>query len=419
MLQHQVDRFAGAHRATMIPFALVVTLLFFTSVSQPAQSQTYKVIHNFTNQGSDGASPFGGPVFDRFGNLYGTTWLGGIYGAGSVYKLSPHGSSWKYSSLYSFKAQTDGSGPGYGTLVIRHDGTLFGTTEGGGYFGTTFSVQPTADHCGRPQGPWHETVLHRFGHGEDGAEPMSGVAFDAKGNFYGTTLLGGAYANGTVFEAKRSGKGWTTSVIYSFGGSTSDAINPVAAPTIDHHGNLYGTAPAGGAYGGGAVFKLSRSDSGWKETVLYSFQGQSDGQNPVGGLILDDDGNLYGTTFDGGVNGGGTVYKLSPSREGWTFTVIYSLPGGYGGPYNKLTLDRKGNIYGFTNSEAAHGFGSVFKLTPSDGSWTFTDLYDFTNGKDGGFPYGSLAVDDDGNIFGTAFDGGSQNQGVVFEITPE
>ena len=123
---------------------------------------------------------------------------------------------------------------------------------------------------------------------------MSGVVFDSAGNFYGATLLGGANGNGTVYEAKRSGKTWTESVIYSFTGG-SDAINPVATVSLDAQGNLYGTAPAGGAYGNGAVYKLSRSSSGWTESVLYSFQAANDGANPVGGVILDKAGNLYGS----------------------------------------------------------------------------------------------------------------------------
>jgi len=134
-------------------------------------------------------------------------------------------------------------------------------------------------------------------------------------------------------------------------------------------------------------------------------------------VILDGAGNLYGTTFDGGINGGGTVYKLSPSNGNWTFTVLYSFVGGYGGPYNKLTFS-KGSLYGFTNSEGAYGLGSIFKLTPSDGTWTLTDLYDFPGGSEGGLPYGGVAVDSTGDVFGTAVVGRSNNQGIIFEITP-
>jgi uncharacterized repeat protein (TIGR03803 family) len=232
--------------------------------------------------------------------------------------------------------------------------------------------------------------------------------------------LGGTYANGTIFEETlaggKSGATWTETVIYNFTGG-KDGTNPPAGVTLDAQGNLYGTTSLGGARGDGVVYKLSPHGSGWKLTVLHTFQGRSDGQNPVGGVVLDQAGNLYGTTFDGGVNGGGTVYELSPSGKRWTFTTLYSLTGGYGGPYNKLTL-ANGNIYGFTEAEGANGRGSVFMLAPAKGGWTFTDLYDFTGGSDGAQPYGSVAVDSVGNIFGTANVGGSQNQGVVFEITP-
>ena len=407
MLEREGGCPALARRATVVPLALIAVLLFLAGASQLAHSQTYSVIYNFTAKGSDGATPYGGPILDRAGNLYGTTYLGGSFGAGSVYRLSPSGSSWTYTSLYSFKAGSDGSGPAFGSLAMAPNGALFGTTEGGGFFGTAFEV------CACPG---RETVIHSFGTGTDGAQPIGGVVLDSAGNVYGTTSLGGANGNGTVFEAKRSGKTWTESVLYSFTGG-SDGINPPAGVTLDTHGNLFGTTSLGGANGVGVVYELSPSSSGWTETILYNFQGLNDGQNPVGGVVLDRAGNLYGTTFDGGVNGGGTVYELSPSSGGWTFTVLYSFTGGYGGPYNKLTL-AKGNIYGFTNAEGANGLGSVFKLAPSNGGWKLTDLHDFAGGSDGASPYGSVAVDSAGNVFGTAAVGGSQNQGLVFEITP-
>ncbi len=384
---------------------IFAALLFFSGLSPLAESQTYKVIYNFTGNGSDGATPYGGPILDGSGNLYGSTNLGGTFGSGSVYKLSPQGSSWKYHSLYSLRGGLDGAGPAFGSLAM-YNGALYGTTEGGGYFGTAFKVGPCKNGC-------PEAVVHSFGHGTDGAEPIGGVVFDKTGNFYGTTLLGGASGNGTVYEVTRSG---VETVIYSFTGG-KDAVNPVAALSVDAQGNLYGTAPAGGAYSGGAVFKLSRSGSVWTETVLHSFKGPKDGQNPVGGVILDKAGNVYGGTFDGGVNGGGTVYRLSPSGSGWTMKILYSFIGGYGGLYNKLTFDAKGNLYGVLNGESANGLGSVFKLTPSNEGWGYTDLHDFAGGSDGGIPYCQLAIDGKGSIFGTAVVGGTNNQGIVFEIT--
>lgn len=395
-------------RGIRISVALVCSLCFLV-ISRPAQAQTYKVIYNFTVDG--GATPYGGPIFDQSGNLVGTTNLGGKFGAGTVYKLTPDGSSWDYHPFYSFKGLSDGSAPEFGSLAMGPGGAFFGTTEGGGFFGTAFAV---CESC-----PRLETVVHSFGHGTDGQEPVGGLVFDSKGNFYGTTLLGGTFGGGTVFEGTHMYSRWVVRVIYNFGADSTDAINPPAGVTVDAQGNLYGTSSFGGANGVGAIYKLTPSASGWSESILYSFAGQDDGENPVGGLILDKAGNLYGGTFDGGANGGGTVYELSPSAGGaWTFKILYSLTGGFGGPYNKLTFDTKGNLYGFTNGEGLYGFGSVFKLTPSNGSWAFTDLYDFTNGLDGGLPYGSVAVDHNGNVFGTAVTGGTENQGVLFEITP-
>ena len=394
-------------------FVLTVAFLLVAGASQPALSQTYTVIHNFTGQGSDGATPYAGPTLDRYGNVFGTTYLGGSYGAGTVYELSP-GASWTFNSLYSFAAGSDGSGPAFGSLALRYNCALFGTTEGGAPFGTAFRVRPRSHPCRDSQGPWHELVFHHFGIGTDGAQPIGGLVFDAANNFYGTTSLGGVYGNGTVFQAKPSGE---ETVIYSFTGG-NDGTNPPAGVTLDAYGNLYGTTSFGGANGVGVVYELSPSGSGWTQTVLYTFQGLSDGQYPVGGVILDKAGNIYGTTFGGGDNGGGTVYELSPSGGSWTLTTLYSFSGSYGGPYNKLTFDAHGNIYGATNSDGANGLGMVFKLTPNNGAWTFTDLYDFTGGSDGGLPYGSVAVDRNGNIFGTNVVGGSDNQGVVFEITP-
>jgi uncharacterized repeat protein (TIGR03803 family) len=407
MPQSKAESRASAHRTTVVVFTFIAAFLFLAGVSLPAWSQTYSAIYNFTGIGSDGADPYAGPILDPKGNLYGTTYLGGSDGNGTVYRLSPSGSSWKYSLLYSFKGLPDGAGPAFGSLAIGPDGGLFGTTEGGGYFGTNFEICACA---GR------EVQIHQFGRGTDGAQPIGGVVLDKAGNIFGTTSLQGAYGNGTVFEEKRSGKTWTESTIYSFTGG-DDGASPPAGVTLDRDGNLYGTTSLGGANGYGVIYRLSPTASGWKQTVLYTFQGLDDGQNPVGGLIWDGGDNLYGTTFDGGIYGGGTVYQLSRTSTGVKFTTLYSFTGSYGGPYNKLTL-ANGNIYGTTEAEGANGLGSIFKLTPANGGWEFTDLYDFVGGSEGAQPYGSVAVDSKGNVFGTVDIGGSANQGLVFEIVP-
>ncbi len=320
----------------------------------------------------------------------------------------PRAPTGTYRALYSFGGSTDGDAPGFGTLAI-HNGALFGTTEGGLPFGVAFEVGPcTATLC-------REKVVHAFGTGLDGAQPIGGVVFDPAGNMYGTTSEGGSTGFGTVFEITASG---TETTLYNFAGGT-DAANPPAGVTLDSVGNLYGTSSLGtGAYGYGAIYKLTRSGSTWTESILYNFQGADDGQYPVGGVIVDRAGNIYGGTFAGGINGGGTVYELSPSGGSYTFNTLYSFTGGFSGVYNKLTFDTHGNLYGSTTGAGQNGYGLVFKLTPAAGGWNYTDLYDFADGDDGGQPYGSLAVDSNGNIFGTTNLGGTDNEGVIFEITP-
>ena len=421
-MQHHAGCFTSARRSTSFVFALVATFFLVASLSYSAQSQTYTVIHNFTG-GQDGGQPAAGPTLDASGNLYGTTFSGGnksdcASGCGAVYKLTHHSSSWVLSPLYSFTGAGDGALPEYGAVTLGPDSAPYGTTSSGALdeSGTVFNVRPRATACPTTICPWMDNTVHQFGTGNDGLQPLGSVIFDAAGNLYGTTYLGGASGMGTVFEATRSGQNWTESVIYNFAGS-SDGANPVAGLTFDSAGDLYGTTYSGGANGWGTVFKLSPSGSGWTKTVIYNFQNANDGRAPTGGVIFDQVGNLYGGTVFGGANSGGVVYELSPSGGNWTLTTLYSFSG-VAGPYNNLTFDASGNLYGTTYRDGADLAGSVFKLTQSGGNWTFTDLHDFTDGNDGGYPTSSVAVDAHGDVYGTASSGGSSGQGVVFEITP-
>jgi uncharacterized repeat protein (TIGR03803 family) len=155
---------------------------------------------------------------------------------------------------------------------------------------------------------------------------------------------------------------------------------------------------------------------GWSERILYTFTGSTDGKEPVTGLVFDHSGNLYGSTIFGGSGQGGTIFKMTPSGGSWTYEVIYSVRG-IAGPYGTLMMDAQGNLYGTTFQDGSHLYGSAFKLTPSQGSWTYTSLHDFTNGVDGGYPLSSLVFDTAGNLYGTAALGGAHGLGVIVQMT--
>ena len=399
-------------------------LLALTVILSPlAQAQTYKVIYNFTG-GQDGASPEAGLTMDRAGNLYGTAYEGGGNNRGTVFKLAHKGSGWVFSPLYSFTGREDGGAP-IARVVFGPDGSLYGTTEFGGRncgsgCGTVFNLKPPPAACRTALCAWTLTVLYRFSGFSDGANPGYGdLIFAQAGNIYGTTYFGGNNAQGVVYELTPSNGSWTEKSIYLFSGS-SDGAYPYSGVVFDKSGNLYGTTYAAGAHGYGTVFELTPSGSGWTENTLYGFQSATDGGKPFGGLVFDDSGNLYGATSSGGPGSGGTAYELTSSNGSWTFDVLYGFASSayQPGPYGSLTFDVAGNLYGTTTKEGTHSAGSVFKMTPSNGGWTETDLYDFTGSSDGGVPYGSVLLDANGNLYGTASQGGTNGYGVIWEITP-
>lgn len=386
---------------------LVCALALLATV---AQAQTFVDLHSFTGFG-DGSVPEAGVTLDRAGNLYGTTFQG------TVFKMSHFGSEWVLTTLYTFQGGSDGANPA-SRVVFGPGGTLYGTTSAGGGsgLGTVFNLRPPATVCKSIQCSWTETIIHRFT-GSDGAAPQFGdLVFDAAGNIYGTTSAGGAFGQGVVFELSKSGEGWTESVLYSFAGG-SDGAAPYSGVIFDVAGNLYGTTTAGGAHSVGTAYELAPSQSGWSETVLYNFGGSDESNSPYGGLIFDRQGNLYGTAC-GGPNGGGAVYELALSNGRWSYNLAYGFSG-YAGPRDGPTMDASGNIF---LTDLATGLpnqaGSVFKLTPGAGGWTATDLYDFTGGSDGANPFGNVVLDAAGKLYGTTTLGGTHNLGVVFEITP-
>jgi uncharacterized repeat protein (TIGR03803 family) len=409
--QHRTWIFGISRRVATTALAMALAL---TVVATPAaHAQTFTVLHDFTN-GQDGAYPEAGLTMDKAGNLYGTAWYGGL-GQGTVFKLNKS-SGWTFKPLYSFPAnESDGARP-QARVIVGPNGTLYGTTYSGGAsgFGVVFNLRPRART---------ETVLHNFTRNPvDGEFPGSGdVVFD-QGNLYGTTITGGSAGLGAVYELTPSG---TESVLYSFAGG-NDGSYPYSGVIFDGSGNLYGTTTGGGneaCVGGcGTVYKMTPSGSGWTEEPIYRFTGGSDGAYPYGGLIFDQKGNLYGTTISGGIIGcSGTVFELRPKSDGsWKFKLLYSF-NGCGGPSGSLTMDAAGNLYGITAKNDCLGcstYGDVFELTPSGGGWTYTNLHAFLDGNDGGDPYGSVVLDANGNLYGTAYGWGKYGYGVVWEITP-
>jgi len=391
----------------------IASALLLIFAATQTQAQTFHVLHSFSGFG-DGGQPTAGLTLDRAGNLYGTTEFGAISNAGTVFKLSHAGSGWVVSTLYAFRDGSDGGNPS-GRVVFGPDGGLYGTTSEGGLFsntGTVFELRPPATVCHSVSCPWTHTVLYRFGGGGDGYAPgFEDLVFDRTGNVYGTTTDGGlpGCLCGDVFQLTPSGGTWTESILYRFAGG-DDGSTPYSGVIFDSAGNLYGSTFEGGANGEGTVFELSPSGAGWTETTLTDFSGGSG--FPLGGLTFDAQGNLFGTGFFFG----GTVFELQPSGGSWSFSQIAVFDGNEG-PSGALTFDNAGNIYGSNASGGPSDDGFVFKLTPSPNGWTVTHLHDF-NGDDGYSPMGNVVIDGSGNLYGTTLGGGTNGQGVAWEITP-
>jgi uncharacterized repeat protein (TIGR03803 family) len=397
--------------------ALLVLLL---ACAFAAQAQTFTVLHSFTG-GGDGSSPVSGLTMDHGGNLYGTTTFGGL-GPGTVFEIAERNSNWILSTLHDFLAGNDGCDPMHANLAIASDGTLYGTAPlcGGNMpctgtgCGIVFRLRPSPDVSATLIAPWNENILYHF---RDVIEPdASGkLAFDPTGNIFGTTRVGGIPGRGYVYELSPSGSGYVETTLYTF----QDMSQP-SGVILDNSGNMYGVTRGGRNSDRGDVFELSWSGSQWVATSLYAFRNQEDGEFPVGDLITDAQGNLYGTTSAGGTGGGGTVFEMSPDGHGgWIYITLADLAGfgdDSGGPQDALTMDSAGNLYGTAVLNGAFHKGNVFKLTNNGGSWTYTTLHDFTGGSDGALPFSNAVVDAQGNLYGTASEGGDNSTGVVWKI---
>jgi len=375
-----------------------------------AIAKKFNVLYSFQDS-QDGAAPHAGLVKDGSGNLYGTTFYGGDtqLGYGTLFELAPDGTK---TVLHAFAGGPDGGLPT--TVTIDGAGNLYGSAQWGGLAygcngngcGVVFEVAPDGD----------ETVLYTFSGANDGAYPQGAVVLDRKGGLYGTAQGGGADKAGVIFRLTSDGK---EKVLHTFAGG-SDGDSPLSGLISDRSGNLFGTTNRGGGSGcgGGAgcgtIFELAKDGS---YSVLYAFTDGSDGGSPVGGLLLDKSGNLYGTTefggnaSDCGGTGCGTVFKLAP---GGAPSTLYTFTGGSDGgqPVASLVSDHRGNLYGTTLFWGA-GYGVAFKLAP-DG--TETVLHSFTNGNDGAYPWGALLAVDKNTFASTASGGGDKDFGTLFSL---
>ncbi len=397
-----------------------------------ASGQTLTTLYSFGSRPGDGVDPQAGVVFDKAGNLYGTTSVGGISGAnGIVFELSPPptpGDPWTEAVPTRFHGSPDGKIPEC-RLIVTSTGKLFGTTLEGGAtdMGTAFALLPPT----APGGSWKKQVIYSFGNFPgDGVNPNAGL-LAARPGFYGVTFGGGANGRGTVFQLtppSDPGNAWTETILYSFAAS-GDAAFPSSELVMDKNGNLYGTTTLGGANNLGAVYEVSPpavAGDPWIETVIFSFSG-TDGTLPAGHLLLDASGTLYGTTDGGGASAEGTVFQLAPPvapGDPWKETVLYSFSGGADGsnPTAGVVMDKKGRLYGTAQHGGSGGpkFGGVvFVLNPpvaAGDPWTETVLHSFS-GPDGFLPTSLLTLRKDG-IYGTTAQGGLFGTGTVFVLKP-
>jgi len=394
---------------------LAISTCIFAGGARAASKE--KVIYSFTGQ-SDGSDPSSPLTIDSTGNLFGSA-ASSNYGV--LFRLSPRANGqWEEIPFYSFEGGSNGAYPN-GGIVLGANGTFFGVTAGGGANsqGTVFElILPSARQL---------VVLYTFQQESNQGTTPNSLIRDQAGNLYGTTLTGGGEGLGTVFElSPGSGGSWIYEEIFTFsyGGSYAQyGAYPYGVLTMDAAGNLYGTTYEGGVYGGGAVFELTNTGQGWKESLLYNFTGGDNGDSPLAGVVFDSQGNLYGTTLSGGQDEVGTVFQLTPTQGGWDHQVLYSFTGGLDGGspyYGSLALDAAGNLFGTTRYGGEAQLGTVFKLTrsPHSHKWNETVLHSFAGAPDGVNPIFGLVLDPAGNLYGTTPAGGINDLGAVFEITP-
>ena len=393
-------------------FGYVFALWILTATMAHAQTET--VLYSFSPvDGTDSDYP-SALIMDKLGNLYGTTGTGaGIsYGFGTVFELTPAGVE---TTLYTFTNSNGDGGDPVAGVIMDNEGNFYGTTSNGGSYGygTVFKLTPAGV----------ETPIYSFTANGDGANPWGGLVVDKKGNIYGTTRNGGVNDGGAVFRLTRPRKGgsWSETVLYNFLSQAGDGRQPYVGVIIDKLGNLYGTTEYGGLTGQccGTVYELMPSGQSWTEKTLHAFSDTPDGAYTYAGVVMDKMGNLYGVTYWGGAYGFGAVYQITP---GGAETVLYSFTNSNGDGANPVygpILGKKGYLYGTTYYGGKYGYGAVYELIPSGGSWKEKILWSFSGQPDGANPTASMTLDKHGNLYGTTRYGGSNGYGTVYKIAPK
>ncbi len=414
---------------TIRVFTRIAITIFATSalLTPPAWCAGSKVLYNFSGT-PDGANPYSSMIFDSAGGLYGTTEAGGAYGGGTVYKLTQSSGAWTETVLHSFSGNSRDGWQPQSSLVFDKAGNLYGTTWSGGLYssGTVYELSPNGD------GTWNLTVLYSFNCcNGDGFNPNSTVFVTASGKIYGTTQWGGAattcnawnFGCGTFFELTHTPNGWKETILYSFF-AAPDSSAPWGNLAMDKAGNFYETAIWGGSQSyAGTVFQLSpATGGGWTENILYTLDQQTGVgvQNEIGGVVFDSSGNIYGSS-------GGGVFDLTPSSSGWTETTIYPFPGGYGpsNPYSGVAIEHSSILWGTTAwggggtcNNNGNGCGTLYRVQKINGVWQQNALFHFRDQTKGWFPTSSPVIDSSGNVYGTTLNGGANGYGVVYEVTP-
>jgi uncharacterized repeat protein (TIGR03803 family) len=389
-----------------------------------SRDASFEMLYAFSGQ-KDGANPDGGLVADASGALYGTTCAGGKDGFGNVYKVVASGSGYKLSTIYSFRGGNDGICPAY-SLIRDGQGALYGVTaEGGGLnnYGTIFKLTPTGSG-------YKETVLHAFEDISEGRLPQQ-VMLAGDGALYGMTQEGGSGAAcapycGTVYKLVPHGNRFKLTTLHQFQGGADDGDQPGGNLVFGNDGRLYGTTKYGGnsTCGCGVIFAL---DLGGKETVLHDFAGGQDGMNPTAGLTLDAKGRLYGTTYAGGGGtsslcrgvGCGTVFGIG--KNGSRYALLFAFTQQQQGfdPNASVAIDSNGTIYGTTYNGGSDGCGVLYELH-KHGKSTYkqTILHEFAGGaSDGRAPYSTPLLIDT-TLYGTTQFGGPVDSGTIFKARP-